>query len=162
MEINGDYKFKAPIERVWQTLMSPDALKAALPGCEKFEEVEPNNFDLTMKVGVASIKGTYNGHIAIADIQEPNHYKLLVGGQGSSGFLNGEGIFDLAEQGEGNDKQTVVTYKGSANVGGTLAGIGARMLTPVAKKLAGDFFKKMDSIQQETAGAKQTSEAAPS
>ncbi len=148
MEVNGDYKFKAPIDKVWQTLMSQSALKAALPGCERFEETEPNSYDVTMKVGVASIKGTYNGHIQIADIEEPKHYKLIVGGQGGSGFLNGEGTFDLAEEGDGDNLKTVVKYKGSANVGGTLAGIGARMLSPVAKKMAGDFFKKMDKQLQ--------------
>ncbi len=148
MELNGDYKFKAPIDKVWQVLMSHTALKASLPGCEKFEEVEPNTFDVTMKVGVASIKGTYHGRITMTDLEEPKHYKLLVGGQGGSGFLNGEGTFDIEEQGEGDTLQTVVTYKGAANVGGTLAGIGARMLSPVAKKLAGDFFKSMDKQLQ--------------
>lgn len=162
MEINGDYTFKAPIEKVWQIMMSRDALRKALPGCEKFEEVEPNIFDVTMKVGVASIKGTYNGRISIADIEEPQHYKLNVGGHGGSGFLNGEGIFDLEPKDEDGEKQTLVTYKGTANVGGTLAGIGSRMLSPVAKKLAGDFFKKMDSFLQENAGATEASEAAPS
>jgi carbon monoxide dehydrogenase subunit G len=162
MEINGDYTFKAPIDKVWQIMMSREALKAALPGCEKFEEVEPNTFDVTMKVGVASIKGTYNGRITITDTEEPKHYKLIVSGQGGSGFLNGEGIFDLEEQSEGDEKQTLVTYKGTANVGGTLAGIGARMLSPVAKKLAGDFFKKMDSSLQEKESAGEATEAAPS
>jgi carbon monoxide dehydrogenase subunit G len=162
MEINGDYTFKAPIEKVWQIMMSRDALRTALPGCEKFEEVEPNTFDVTMKVGVAAIKGTYNGRISMADIEEPKHYKLNVGGHGGSGFLNGEGIFDLAAKDENGEQQTLVTYKGTATVGGTLAGIGARMLSPVAKKLAGDFFKKMDSLLQENEGAQEATEAAPS
>lgn len=161
MEVSGDYKFKAPIDKVWQTLMSQEALKAALPGCEKFDETAPNSYDLTMKVGVASIKGTYNGHIAMADIEEPKHYKLIVSGQGGSGFLNGEGTFDLTEQGDGDSKETVVAYKGSAIVGGTLAGIGARMLSPVAKKLAGDFFKSMDKQIQATSAEKKA-EAQPS
>lgn len=148
MEISGDYKFKAPIADVWKTLMDRAALKASLPGCETFDEVEPNIFNMTLKVGVASIKGTYNGRIAMEDLDEPKHYKLTVGGQGSNGFLNGEGIFDLVEQGSGDKIETVVSYKGKATVGGTLAGIGARMLSPVAKKMAGDFFKSMEKQMQ--------------
>ena len=149
MDLSGEYKFKAPVDRVWQTLMSPVALKAALPGCEKLEQVEPNVYDVTLKVGVAVIKGTYHGRIAITDIDEQHHYKLVVSGQGGSGSLKGEGTFDLTEQGEDTQKETLVLYKGSANVGGTLAGIGARMLMPVAKKLVGDFFKNMDKQVQE-------------
>lgn len=148
MEISGDYKFNAPIEAVWKILMSREALKASLPGCETFEEVEPNVFHMTLKVGVAAIKGTYNGRISLEDLNEPSSYKLTVGGQGSNGFLNGEGIFELAQQGDPAKPETVVNYKGKANVGGTLAGIGARMLSPVAKKMAGDFFKSMDKHLQ--------------
>ena len=162
MELAGDYKFKAPVARVWQVLMSQEALKAALPGCEKMEEVELNTYDVTMKVGVAAIKGTYNGRISMADVEEHKHYKLIVGGQGGSGFLNGEGVFDLNEEGEGETLQTVVAYKGTATVGGTLAGIGARMLSPVAKKMAGDFFKNMDKQVQASDATVKEAEAQPS
>lgn len=148
MEINGDYTFKAPVEKVWAILMNPDALKASLPGCEKFEETAPDTYDMTIKVGVGPIKGTYTGRISMAEKEEPKHYKLLVSGQGSAGFLNGEGIFDLTGKGP---EETLVNYKGIANVGGTLAGLGARMLAPVAKKMGGDFFKSMDKqLQAET------------
>lgn len=144
MEITGDYKFKAPVDKVWATLMSQEALKSSLPGCETMTEIEPNVYEVTLKVGVAAIKGTYNGKIQITDVDVNKHYKLIVSGQGSSGFLNGEGTFDIAEQNSDDKLETLVTYKGAANVGGTLAGIGARMLSPVAKKLAGEFFKNMD------------------
>lgn len=149
MELSGDYKFKAPIDKVWQVLLDKDALQKSLPGCEKFDEVGPNQYEALLKVGVAAIKGTYNGKVSMADIEEYKHYKLLVEGAGGSGFLNGEGTFDLNEEGEGEDRHTLLHYAGKANVGGTLAGIGARMLTPVAKKMAGDFFKSMDKIVKE-------------
>ncbi|MDB5080728.1 MAG: hypothetical protein JWP00_2652 [Chloroflexi bacterium] len=148
MEISGEYKFKAPIEKVWGILMNPNALKASLPGCEKFEETAPDTYDITIKVGVGMIKGTYTGRISIADRQEQKYYKLLVSGQGSSGFLNGEGEFNLSSLGP---EETQVNYSGKANVGGTLAGLGARMLAPVAKKMGNDFFKSMDKqLQAET------------
>jgi len=148
MEISGDYTFNAPVEKVWAILMNPEALKNSLPGCEKFEETGPDSYDMTIKVGVGPIKGTYTGRISMADKDELKHYKLLVSGQGSAGFLNGEGIFDLTSNGP---EETVVNYKGTANVGGTLAGLGARMLAPVARKMGGDFFKSMDKqLQAET------------
>jgi carbon monoxide dehydrogenase subunit G len=144
MEVNGDYKFKSTQDKVWNILMDKAALQKALPGCERFEQVGDNEYEVTMKIGVASIKGTYNGKISMADFQEPSHYILKVEGAGGQGFLTGEGIFDLSEEGEGDKLRTVVKYKGTANVGGTLAGIGARMLQPVAKMMAGNFFKAME------------------
>ncbi len=144
MEVNGDYKFKAPQNDVWRILMDKQALQNALPGCERFEQVGENEYEVTLKIGVASIKGVYNGKIQMADFEEPSHYILKVEGAGGQGFLQGEGIFDLSQEGEGDKVRTVVKYKGSANVGGTLAGIGARMLQPVAKMMAGNFFKSME------------------
>jgi carbon monoxide dehydrogenase subunit G len=150
MELSGDYKFKAPLDKVWETLLNKEALQKSLPGCESFTEMDTYQYEATLKVGVAAIKGTYHAKISMADIDVYKHYKLLVEGAGGSGFLNGEGAFDLTEEGEGSDRQTSLHYTGKANVGGTLAGIGARMLSPVAKKMAGDFFKSMDKIVQET------------
>lgn len=152
MEVNGDYKFKASHDEVWKILMDKDALKNSLPGCERFEEVGEREYEVTMKVGVAAIKGTYNGKVRIRDIQEPNHYVLEVEGAGGQGFLKGEGSFDLSDEGEGDKKRTVVKYKGTANVGGTMAGIGARMLSPVAKMMAGNFFKSMEKQLEEKSG----------
>jgi len=158
MEVNGDHKFKASRDKVWQILMNQEALQKSLPGCERFEVVGDNQFEVTMKVGVASIKGSYNGKISMNDIQEPTHYILKVEGSGGQGFLQGEGSFDLSEEGEGDKFRTVVKYKGTANVGGTLAGIGARMLQPVAKMMAGNFFKSMEKQLKEQDGASSVEE----
>lgn len=149
MEVNGDYKFKATQNKVWQILMDKAALQSSLPGCERFDEVGQDEYEVTLKVGVASIKGSYNGKVSITDRQEPDHYILKVEGAGGQGFLQGEGTFDLSQEGEGDKLRTVVKYKGVANVGGTLAGIGARMLQPVAKMMAGNFFKSMEKQLQE-------------
>jgi carbon monoxide dehydrogenase subunit G len=157
MEVNGDYKFKASQDKVWDILMDKNALQSALPGCEKFEEVGDNEYEVTMKIGVASIKGTYNGKIRMADMDQPNHYVLKVEGAGGQGFVHGEGIFDLSTEGEGDKQRTVVKYKGIANVGGTLAGVGARMLQPVAKMMAGNFFKAMEKqLDQKEKGESET------
>ncbi len=149
MEVNGDYKFKAPIDKVWYVLMTRECLEKALPGCEKLEETGVNEYDATLKVGVASIKGTYNGKIRLTDIEDLKHYILSVEGAGAQGHLNGEGVFDIESEGEGDKYRTIVKYKGVANVGGTLAGIGARMLSPVAKLMIGNFFKSLEKQIEE-------------
>ncbi|MEI6044365.1 MAG: SRPBCC domain-containing protein, partial [Chloroflexota bacterium] len=82
--------------------------------------------------------------ISITETIEPTQYVLRVEGANGQGFLHGEGTFNLNQEGEENELRTIVTYKGVANVGGTLAGIGARMLQPVAKLLVGNFFKSME------------------
>ena len=36
MEISGEHRFDAPRAAVWEALLDPAALQAALPGCEAF------------------------------------------------------------------------------------------------------------------------------
>ena len=57
MELIGEHTFSAPRERVWQFMLDPEVLKACLPGCEKLEEIGPDEYAATMKIGVAMIPG---------------------------------------------------------------------------------------------------------
>ena len=89
-----------------------------------------------MKVGVAAIKGTYKGKIAIIDRDAPQVYTLQVEGSGGPGFVKGTARIHLEEAGEG----TLVHVEGDGQVGGMLAGVGQRMLPGVAKMLMNQFF----------------------
>ena len=136
MELTGDHTFAAPRERVWQFLLDPETLRQCLPGCEKLEAVVADEYEATMKIGVAMIRGTYQGRVKISDKQEPSSYRMLVEGKGSAGQVSGEGLLELVDEGA----QTRVRYQGTANVRGTLARVGARMLQPAARTIVGQFF----------------------
>ena len=76
MKIEGNYTFNAPRDRVWQVLLDPKIIAQCMPGCESMNEVASDQFEATMKVGVASVKGTYKGKVVIKDKQAPSHYVL--------------------------------------------------------------------------------------
>jgi len=118
-----------------------------MPGCKKFEPTGQDEFAVTLEMGVAGIKGTYNGKARIADKVEGESYKLIVEGSGTPGFVRGEGVLTL----EPEDIGTVVVYTGDANAGGLIANVGQRMLGGVAKMVVGQFFDCMRS--QLTEGA---------
>ncbi len=136
MELTGEHTFAAPRERVWSFLLDPDVLRQCLPGCERLNETGPDEYEATMKIGVAMIRGTYQGRVKISDKQEPSSYRMLVEGKGSAGQVSGEGLLELVDEGG----QTRVRYQGTANVRGTLARVGARMLQPAARTIVGQFF----------------------
>ena len=136
MDLSGDRTFAAPRERVWQFLLDPETLRQCLPGCERLEEVGPDEYEATMKIGVAMIRGSYQGRVKISDKQEPTSYRMLVEGKGAAGQITGEGLLELHEEGG----QTRVHYQGTANVRGTLARVGARVMQPAAKMVVGQFF----------------------
>ena len=105
-------------------------------------EVAPDQFEAVMKVGVASVKGTYKGKVAIKDKQPPSHYILSGQGSGGPGFMRGDVAIDLEEAGG----QTVLKYSTDAKVGGLIASVGQRMLNGVAKMMVDQFFKKVESF----------------
>ncbi|HEV2107960.1 MAG TPA: carbon monoxide dehydrogenase subunit G [Thermomicrobiales bacterium] len=140
MELKGEHTFAAPRERVWEMMLDPHVLQACLPGCEKLELVGPDEYTATMKIGVAMIRGTFQGRVKITDKQEPESYRMRVEGKGSQGEVSGEGSLSLADSGG----QTVVSYTGEANVRGTLARVGARVMQPAARMIVGQFFECLD------------------
>ena len=113
-----------------------------MPGCERMNEVAPDQFEAVMKIGVASVKGTYKGKVAIKDKQAPCHYVLSGEGSGGPGFMQGDVAIDLEEQ----DGKTVVKYSTDARIGGLIASIGQRMLNGVAKMMVEQFFKKVETF----------------
>ncbi len=141
MELSGEHTFSAPRDRVYAFLLDPDTLKACLPGCEKLEKVGEDEYAATMKIGIGMIKGTFSGRVKISDKQEPTSYRMLVEGKGPQGQVSGEGTLELFEQ----DGGTLVKWSGDANVRGTLARIGSRVIRPAAATIVGQFFNCLES-----------------
>ena len=140
MRLEGTYTFNAPRDVVFKLLLDPAALKACMPGCEKLEATAPDVFEAILKVGVASVKGTFTGKVQMKERRPPESFTMMVEGSGLVGFMKGEGKIDLVD----HDGKTEVRYAGDAQVGGLIAGVGQRMIGGVAKMMVGQFFKMME------------------
>jgi hypothetical protein len=148
LEIKGEHVFTAAKPDLWALLNDPEVLKRAIPGCNAVERIAEDRYRMGLKLQVANVSGEYMGEVAILDRQEPHHYVLAVGGEGSIGFMKGQGIFDLDERAEGG---TLLRYTGTAELGGVVAGVGQRVLTGVARYLVGRFFQALEKHIQDNA-----------
>jgi carbon monoxide dehydrogenase subunit G len=137
MKVEGAYTFPGSATQVWALLLDPESLRACIPGAESLTETGPDQYDAILKVGVAAIRGTYKGKVAILDKDEPSGYTLAVEGSGGPGFVKGTAKISLAENGTSTD----VKVDGDGQVGGMIAGVGQRMLPGVAKMLMNQFFE---------------------
>lgn len=142
MKIEGSTDIPAPRERVWKAFLDPGTLARALPGCEKLEAVGEGEFRATMKVGVAAIKGTFEGRVRLSDLEPPNRYRMAVEGSGGPGFVRGEASMELSDA----DGGTRVAYSADVQVGGLIASVGQRMLGGVSKMMLDQFFSRMTEI----------------
>ena len=141
MKLNGTQTFPASRQKVWEFLTDPNRLARCMPGCEKLEATGENEFSGVINVGLAAVKGVYNGKVKLDEMQPPAHYKMLLDGKGKQGFIKGMGTLDLEEQ----NGQTLLKYAGDVQIGGPLASVGQRMVDGAAKMMIGQFFTAMEA-----------------
>ena len=145
MKIEGAHDIPAPRQKVWEAFLDPERLRQAIPGCEKLEALGNDEFRAVMKVGVAAIKGTFEGKVRLADQKAPDSYRLAVEGSGGPGFVRGDTMITLSDIEGGG---THVAYNADVQVGGLIAGVGQRMLGGVSKMMADQFFGRMSQLLQ--------------
>src|SRR6266851_5310637 len=151
MKIDGTHEINARRERVYALITDPEVLRRCIPGCESLEKTGDDTYAAIMKAGVGIVKGTFKGNVKLEEMRAPEHYRIVVDGKGGPGFVKGSGDFDLEEQ----DGATLIRYAGEMQVGGTIAGIGQRMIQGAAKMMAARFFTALEVEAKTAAGDKQ-------
>jgi carbon monoxide dehydrogenase subunit G len=150
MKIAGETTLSAPRQRAWALFNNPERLSKLIPGCEKLEPLGPDEYAGTIVVGIAAVKGTYDGKLKIEEQRPPEHYRIVVDGKGKQGFLKGSGTLDLAAP---DARTTLVKYAGDVQVGGPLVQVGQRMIDSAAKMMLGQFFAAADAeLKAEVSG----------
>lgn len=139
MKISGSYPLPLPRERAYQIMQDPEILARAIPGCESLEKIGLDEYRMKMKMALASLSGAFEGKVRITDQAPPESFRLVVEGSGKIGFVKGDGLLKLSPV-EGG---TEVSYEGEAQVGGTLAAVGQRLIDGTAKMMIKKFFEKL-------------------
>ena len=146
MKIEGANEIPDPQDKVWTAFQDPATLAKAIPGCEGLEEIGPGEYKAVMKVGVAAIKGTFEGKVKLMDLEPPNRYRMSMEGKGGPGFVKGEATMSLSSVDPGT---TRVSYDADVQVGGLIASVGQRMLGGVSKMMLDQFFTRMSELLAE-------------
>jgi carbon monoxide dehydrogenase subunit G len=142
MKVTGTATLNASRAKVWDALNDPAVLVRTIPGCQQLEQIGPDSYRMTISAGVASIKGTYQGEVSLTDQDQPGSFMLRASGAGAPGTVSADVKVTLAE----TDGSTQLAYDADAIVGGMIGGVGQRVLSGVAKKTAGEFFKAVDDV----------------
>lgn len=142
MKISGTNNLSAPVDEVWGAMLDPAVLARCLPGCETLTTTGPDEYAMRVTAGVAAIRGTYDGQVAITDKDGPGSLRMKATGSGAPGTIDATVDVRLAP---GDGGGTVLSYDADATVGGTVGGVGQRMLAGVTRKMAGEFFSALDT-----------------
>jgi uncharacterized protein len=140
VNLDGSAVLHADPERVWAVITDPAVLARTIPGCETLEQVGDDEYKMNVTVGVGAIRGTYAGEVKLSDQQRPTSYVMHASGAGGPGNVRATVTINLEAHADG----TALTYSADAVVGGPVAGVGQRVISGVAKRMAGQFFKAID------------------
>lgn len=141
MQITGTAHMTAAPDVAWKAFHDPGVLSRTIPGVQRLTETGPDAYDLAVMTGIGSIKGIYEGNVALTDQQPTDSFMLRARGEGAAGTIAADVAVRLAPAADGG---TDLSYDADANVGGTIGGVGQRMLSGVAKKMATMFFAAID------------------
>ncbi|MGY8632049.1 carbon monoxide dehydrogenase subunit G [Bradyrhizobium sp. 14AA] len=139
MDMSGEHLIAAARQDVWRALNDEAILQECIPGCEEIERLSETEMTAIAKVRIGPMAAKFSAKVSLFDIDAPNGYRIAGEGQGgAAGFAKGGAVVRL----EDRDGMTLLTYVVSAQVGGKMAQIGARLIDATARSLAGQFFTR--------------------
>ena len=143
MKVTGSAVLNASPDAVFAALNDPLVLTRTIPGCNTLSALGEDRYAMSVTAGVASVKGTYEGQVALTDQQPPDSFVLRANGSGAPGTVDATVKVRLVSIGDGT---TRLDYAADAVVGGMVGGVGQRMLSGVARRMAGQFFANVDDV----------------
>ncbi len=142
MEMHSSRVIAADRATVWAALNSAEVLEACIPGCEELTGSPDEGFAATVKQKVGPVKATFKGEVTLSDVVEGERYTITGEGKGGvAGFAKGVANVRLEEV-EGG---TELFYDVDAKVGGKLAQLGSRLIDGFARKMADQFFERLQA-----------------
>ncbi len=147
MDISGETIITAPRESVWFGLNNAEILKKVIPGCQELNGNFADGFSAKIKQKIGPVSATFAGKVDFSDVVEGGSYRINGAGDGGvAGFAKGYADVNLTEIPEG----TLLSYKIHATIGGKIMQLGSRMIEPVVKKCAEEFFQGFNKALSET------------
>ena len=140
MKVNGEHDFRASRAQVWEALNDPAILAATLPGARRLDPTGPDEYALTVDVGVGSVRGTYEGTFALSDKRDGESCTVTATASGRPGSVTAVASMRLSDNGEG----ARMSYEADANVTGPLAGVGQRLMGAAARRTTEQFLSALD------------------
>jgi uncharacterized protein len=137
MIFQGDEPFGYFVQDVWTALHDVKILTKVIPGCKSMTPLGDNRYAVKLSLGVAAVRGDYEGIVRVTDDKPLAHYVIEGDGKGAPGFVKLRMDCWFESQSAG----TLMRWQCDATVGGLIASIGGKVLVGVSKYMAQQFFK---------------------
>ena len=156
MKLEQAFEVRAPLERVWETLVDVERVAPCLPGAEITEAGDDGTYRGTFSVRLGPTTAAYRGELSMEEVDAGAHRAVMrANGQDKRGQGSAKATIVSAMRAEGDG--TTVEVETDFTITGKLARFGrGGMIKDVSNKLLGDFSsclaQRIESEQPEPAG----------
>ncbi len=139
MEFSGEERIKAPRSEVWEFVTNPEKIAQCAPGLEDggLQIVDDTHFKVTVRAGVGFIRSVFEFDCEWVERDEPNKAVIKADGDAPGSSVTMTAIMELADDDAGG---TTMNWSTEAQISGRLAGVGGRLINPVADRMTGQVF----------------------
>jgi uncharacterized protein len=145
MKLEQSFEVRAPLERVWETLIDVERVAPCLPGAEVTEASEDGSYHGTFSVRLGPTTAAYRGELKIEEQDEAAHrVSMRATGQDKRGQGSAKATIVSTMRAEG--ELTRVEVETDFTITGRLARFGrGGMIQDISNRLMKDFA---DCLQQ--------------
>ena len=142
MLIEGQFKLKAPIQKVWDSLLDPQTLGTCVPGTEKMEAIDDTTYESVVKQRVGPIKVKLKFTTKLTEVRPPNYIKAVGRGADVTKLGNFSAEIEV-KLNETSPNNVDVNYSANISLVGRLATFGERVMRAKSKSVGEEFTKNL-------------------
>jgi carbon monoxide dehydrogenase subunit G len=138
VHIEGERRFAAPPDRVYEALTDPERLGAAFSAIERVD-AEGDDWVVLVRPPVpGGFRLKFS--VRLEELREPEHARLRAWGKSLAGRISVDSSFDLEPDGTG----TLMRWSAEVDAAGLFSGLGSQALGPVAKQQADRALARLE------------------
>ena len=137
LEFSGAPEITAARESVWARLTDPDFVARSAPGVESVETLDPNHFRVHSGIGIGRVRLDFRLEVELFDVVEQHSLMMRALGSGAGSRVDVVSNVRLEDAGP---VRTRLRWSATTEVGGPVAGLGARFIEMTARQLTEQFW----------------------
>jgi carbon monoxide dehydrogenase subunit G len=145
MEFSGTQTIEVPIEQVWTFLLDVNKVAECAPGFQSLETLEDEHWKAIISVGIGPVKAKFTLDVTRPEMRKPELMVVKGRGKAPGSAVEMSGTINLSAI---SPTETRMDWRANVVVSGTIASIGARLMSSTAEKLTGQFFTCLKSKLQ--------------
>jgi len=132
VHFEGKAVVKAPVDKVWSFISTPELITQCLPGVEEYRVLEGKRTEAKVKIGVGFIKGTFKVNSRVVEEDPLNRRaKLLIEGSGATSAFKAEIEITCNPHPDGAE----LRWLAEAIVSGPLGGVAKSLIEGVSQNV---------------------------